>query len=211
MHAGWYEVIARALRRGLLKHRGFDFEEALLIEVIAGNLRDAVAQREIVLHGRTAQVEIPVLQAQLIVDLFVIGNLKRRCLGFGQHADIRDNDFNLAGRHLFVDGAFVAADNLALDGEHVLGAHAEGDIKQVCIDRFVKRTLHNAGAVTQQQKQDTAVVAGAVAPAVDDDFPAVVSCTQFAAPCGALHAVNGCIHNNLPGAPALCDCPCSIS
>ncbi len=203
MYAGRNQIVARALRRGFLQHRRLNFQKALLVKITACHLHDAVAQSQVALHGRAAQVEIAVLQAQLIVDLLVIGNLKRCGLRFGEHADIRDDNFNFAGGHLFVDRALVAANDIALDSEHIFRAHAERNVKQRGIDRLIKCALHDTGAVAQQQEQHAAVVARAVAPAVDDDFPSVICGAQLAAPCGALHTLNGCIHkaNNLPGAP----------
>ena len=194
MHTGRNQIVTCAFRRGLLQHRGFDFQKALFIKIVACYLGDTVAQSQIALHGWTAQIQITVLQAQLVIDFLGIGNLKGRSLRLGQHADVGNGNFNFAGGHLFVDGTLVTADNLALDCQHIFGAYTESDIKQVCIDRLVKGTLYGTGTVTQQQEQDTAVVTGAFTPAVDNDFLLSIRCTQFAAPCGTLHALNGCIH-----------------
>ena len=153
-----------------------------------------MAQSQIALHGWAAQVKIPIFQTQLVIDFLGVGNLKRRGLRLGQHTDVSNGNFNFAGRHLAVDGTLITANHLALDCQYIFGAHTKGDIKQICIDRLVKGTLYGTGTVTQQQEQDTAVVTGAFTPAVDNDFLLSIRCTQFAAPCGTLHALNGCIH-----------------
>ena len=190
MDTGRNQIVARALRRGLLQNRRLDFQESLLIEVVAGDLGDAVAQLEVALHGRTAQIQIAVLEPQLVVDLLVVRNLERGGLGLGQDAHIGHRDFDLTGRHLRVDGALVALGNHAADRENVLHADTECDVEQVLVDRLIKRALDDARAVAQQQEQNAAVVAGPVTPAVEDNLAAGIRRTKLAAPVRALHAVN---------------------
>ena len=193
MYAGRHEVVARALRRGLGEHRGFDLEEAVLVEVVAGNLRYAVAQHQVLLHGRTAQVKVAVLQTDLVTDLLGVVDLKRGGLRLGQNADVLGNNFNLAGRHLLVDGSRVAGDQLALDRYNELGAAGEGNVEQVGVDRLVKGALYNARTVAQQQEQNAAVVAHAVNPAVYSNGLTCVLQAKLAAHVRALHACNRCV------------------
>ena len=71
MYTGRHEVVARALRGGLGQHRGLDLEEAVIVEVVAGNLRYAVAQHQVLLHGRTAQIEVAVLQTLSLIHILM--------------------------------------------------------------------------------------------------------------------------------------------
>ena len=190
MDTGRNQIVARALRRGLLQNRRLDLQESLLIEVVAGDLGDAVAQLEVALHGRTAQIQIAVLEPQLVVDLLVVRNLERGGLGLGQDAHVGHRDLDLTGRHLRVDGAIVALGNHAADRENVLHADTECDVEQVLVDRLIKRALDDARAVAQQQEQNAAVVAGPVTPAVEDNLAAGIRRTKLAAPVRPLHAVN---------------------
>ena len=40
-------------------------------EVVAGNLRYAVAQHQVLLHGRTAQIEVAVLQTLSLIHILM--------------------------------------------------------------------------------------------------------------------------------------------
>ena len=193
MYTGRHEVVARALRGGLGQHRGLDLEEAVLVEVVAGNLRYAVAQHQVLLHGRTAQIKVAVLQTDLVTDLLVVVDLKRGGFGLGQNADVLGNNFDLAGRHLLVDSRLVASDQLALDSHNELGAAGECDVEQVSVDRLVERALYNARTVAQQQEQNAAVVTHAVYPAVYDNGLTGVLQAKIAAHMRALHACNRCV------------------
>ena len=190
MHAGRHEVVARALGRGLGQHRGLDLDKALLVKVVAGYLRDTVAQHQVLLHGRAAQVKVAVLEAHLIADLLGVVDLKRGGLRLGKDADVLGNDLDLAGRHLAVDRRLVARDQLAAHGYNELGAAGKGDVEQIGVDRLVKRALHDARAVAHEQEQHAAVVAHAVDPAVDRDRLARVGQAQVAAHMRALHPVD---------------------
>ncbi len=165
----------------------------MLVEVVAGNLRYAVAQHQVLLHGRTAQVKVAVLQTDLVTDLLGVVDLKRGGLRLGQNADVLGNNFDLAGRHLLVDGSRVAGDQLALDSYNELGAAGEGNVEQVSVDRLVERALYNARTVAQQQEQNAAVVAHAVNPAVYGNGLTGVLQAKLAAHMRALHACNRCV------------------
>ena len=193
MYAARHEVVACALGGGLGEHRGLDLEEAVLVEVVACYLRDAVAQHEIALHGRAAQVKVAVLQTNLVANFLVVVDFERGGLRLGENADVLGNNFDLAGRHLLVDGRRVTRHELALDRHNELGAAGERDVEQVGVYRLVEGALHDACAVAQQQKQYAAVVAHAVNPAVYGNGLARVLQTKLAAHMRALHACDRCV------------------
>ena len=193
MYTGRHEVVARALRGGLGEHRGLDFEETVLVEVVACYLRDAVTQHQIALHGRAAQVKVAVLQTDLVADFLVVVDFERSGLRLGQNADVLGDNFDLAGRHLLVDSSRVARDQLALDRNDELGAAGERDVEQVGVYRLVEGALYDARTVAQQQEQNAAVVAHAVDPAVNGNGLACVLQTKLTAHMRALHACNRCV------------------
>ena len=88
-------------------------EEAVLIEVVACYLRYAVAQHEVALHGRAAQVKVAALQTDLVTDFLVssISNGVVSALDRMRMSSAMISD--LAGRHLLVDSSRVARDQLA--------------------------------------------------------------------------------------------------
>ena len=61
------EEIARAFRRALRKNRRLDFEETLLVEIIARRFGDPMTQAQIARKLRPAQIEIAIGQAQIFV------------------------------------------------------------------------------------------------------------------------------------------------
>ena len=56
VEAAGNEVVARAFGGAFDEYGGFDFEESALVEVVADEFHDAVAQDEGVAHPRAAQV-----------------------------------------------------------------------------------------------------------------------------------------------------------
>ena len=145
------------------------------------------------LHGRTAQVKVAVLQTDLVTDLLGVVDLERGGLRLGQNADVLCDDLDLAGRHLLVDSSRVARDQLALDSYNELGAAGEGNVEQVSVDRLVEGALYNARTVAQQQEQNAAVVTHAVNPAVYGNGLTGVLQAKIAAHMRALHACNRCV------------------
>ena len=61
-----HEEVARALGRRAGQHRRLDLEEPPLVEGLPDPERDLVAQDQVLLHRRPAQVEVAVLEAQLL-------------------------------------------------------------------------------------------------------------------------------------------------
>ena len=60
MDSGRNQIVARALWGGLDEHRGLDLQKVVLIEVVAGDLGNLVAQNHLFLQRLAAQVEIAV-------------------------------------------------------------------------------------------------------------------------------------------------------
>ena len=152
-----------------------------------------MAQHQVLLHGRTAQIEVAVLQTNLVADFLGVVDLERGGLRLGQNANVLGNNFDLAGRHLLVDSRLVASDQLALDSYNELGAAGEGNVEQVGVYRLVKGALYDACAVAQQQEQNAAVVTHAVNPAVYGNGLTGVLQAKLAAHMRALHACNRCV------------------
>ena len=78
MHTGGHEVIACAFRRALGQHGRFNVYETLCIQVVANSHGHFVAQHQVLLHLRTAQIQNPVSQACGFRQVFII-QLERGC------------------------------------------------------------------------------------------------------------------------------------
>ena len=165
MYTGRYEVVARTSGVDLVSIGVSDLEETVLVEVVAGNLRYAVAQHQVLLHGRTAQVKVAVLQTDLVTDLLGVVNLKRGGLRLGQNADVLGNIstspvgiFLLMSRVAATSLPFTATTNSVRQVKAMSNRSALTDLSNV--------HCHNARTVAQQQEQNAAVVTHAVNPAV---------------------------------------------
>src|ERR1035437_9910737 len=83
MHATGNQKISRPLGSGFGEDGGFNLQKALVAEVVTDGLRDVVAQAEVVLHLRAAQVHVAVLEANLFVlNGFVGGGKGARRVSF---------------------------------------------------------------------------------------------------------------------------------
>ena len=115
MHAARHQEVARAFRRGLREDRRLDLVEALLVEVLPDRHRDAVAQADVVLQRRTAQVEVAIAQPHFFGDVLVLGDRERRRFRLVEHAQFVRAHLDFAGRQVRVDGFGRAALDLADD------------------------------------------------------------------------------------------------
>ena len=167
MHPRRHQVIARALRRGLGEHRRFDVDEAVRIEKLAHLHRHPVAQHQVVLHLRAAQIEHPVSQPGGLGQVFVVELERRRHRGIedlellGQHLD-------RAAFQLRIDGAFRAPAHLAdhLHAEFV--ADPVGGLEHLDPVR-VAHHLGQALAIAQIDEDHPAMIAAAMNPAEQRD------------------------------------------
>ncbi|OIQ81523.1 hypothetical protein GALL_367010 [mine drainage metagenome] len=179
VHARRHQVIARALRGGTGQHRGFDFDETGSIEVVAHGLGHAVAQHQVLLHGRAAQVQIAMLEAHRLGQVVVIEH-ERRGERRVQDLDFRCQHFDFTGRNVAVDRALWARAHLAGDLQHEFVAHGLGQCKGGLGIR-VDHDLRNAGTVAQVDENDAAVVAAAMGPTAQGYDLADMLTVEFAA------------------------------
>ena len=92
MNARRHQELACAFGRGLVQHRGLDVDEPVRIEELARRHRRPVAQHQVFLHLRTAQVEDAMLEPHGLREIFVIELERRRQRGV--------QDFDLVREHL---------------------------------------------------------------------------------------------------------------
>ena len=193
LHTAGYQVVAGALRGGLDEDGGLDLVEAVGIVVIAGDLDDAVAHGNGVLHFGAAQIEVAVLEAQVFLDAAaVIADGERRGIAFGQHAQLGDIDLHLAGGDLVIDGFPLTED--AAGHQHIFGADLLGLGQQGGIGFIIEGQLDDAGAVAQIDKDEGAHIAGFLCPAAYHHFPAYHFRGDGAAVVGAFETFHGICH-----------------
>ena len=135
------------------------------VQVLADRPHHVVAQRQVAAHRLLAQVEVAVAQAQLLAHRLVLVDLERRRLGVGQQVHRAHGQLDLAGGQRRVDRALLARHQLALGGDHVLGAQRlRGGVRLGRLLR-AEHELEQPAAVAQVDEDEPAVVAPAVHPA----------------------------------------------
>jgi hypothetical protein len=170
LHAARDKVIACAFGRGAGHEGSFDFEEALVGEVIADGFGDFVAGLNVELHDVAAKIDVAIFQAGFFVGERGVGGQEGRELGFVEDAQLFGDQFYFAGGHVFVDGVRVAELDHAGDGDDVLVAQGTGFFVDGAIAFGIEDDLRYAGAVAEIDEQQVAVVAAAVDPSHEDGF-----------------------------------------
>ena len=165
--AAGHEVVARAFRGALGEHGGFDVDETVRIEELAHLHRHLVAQHQVVLHVRAAQVQHAMREARGFRQVLFV-DLERRRDRRVQHVQLVAQHFDLAGLELIVGGARRARTHHALDLHAELIAHVFGHLEHL---RAVGVThhLHITFAVAQVDENHASMVAAAVDPARQGD------------------------------------------
>ena len=181
VNAAGDEVVARAFGRGARQERRLDFVEALRVEVVADGDRDVVAELDVVLHLRPAQVEVAVLEAHLFVGDVGVGGREGQRLAVVEDAQLVGDDFDFAGGDVLVDGVGVAQLDVADDGDDELGAHGLGLGVHGGAGFGGDDDLGDAAAVAQVEEDEVAEIAAAVDPSHENDFGAGIGGAEGAA------------------------------
>ena len=83
VNAGRNQIVARAFGRRPAEHGGFNLDKAVVVEKCAGGFGYFVAQKQVFLQSRAAQIEIAIFKAKRFVYVYVVGYFERRGVGFG--------------------------------------------------------------------------------------------------------------------------------
>jgi hypothetical protein len=97
-------------------------------------------------------------------------------------------DLDFAGGHFGIDGVGGAQAHLADSGNDVLGANLFAFQVAVGGELLVEHDLDDAGAVTEIEKDEVAVVAAAIDPAHEDDLLTGVCGAEIATHVGAFES-----------------------
>ncbi len=128
LQAAGHEEVARAFGRRLEQDRRLDFEEVALVEIVADELDDLVAQNQLILHPRAAQIEIAIAHPRFFVDVFVAVDQEGRRFRRIQNGHLSRDDFDVAGGKLRIGRPFRAQRDRAVNLNHVLAAEIAGDL-----------------------------------------------------------------------------------
>src|SRR4030095_15050621 len=103
LRAARHPVIARALGCGLGQQRRLEIDEAVPVEVLAHRARDRVPQPQAILHHVAAQIDVPVLEPDLLLDVLV--ELDRQRLAAVQYLDLAGEQLDRPRRQVRVGRA----------------------------------------------------------------------------------------------------------
>ena len=186
LHAAGHQIVARTLGRGLDEGRGLDLGKVILAEIVADDLHDLAAQYDRLMHGRTAQVKVAVAQAQIVIDIDLIAQLKRGGLGLAQDAQFSNIQLHIAGGDLV--GLGGALTQLAAADDNIFALEALGLGKDLLRRVLIEHQLQDAGGIAQVGKDDAALVAGTGDRAADRHFLTSHCKADFTAVVGAAQA-----------------------
>ena len=197
VHAGWDEVVACAFRGALGEHRGLDFEKIVFIEEGSHLMYDLMAHDEVVLHFRTAQIDVAVFQTDVFIDIDAVFDVEWGGLRFVQDAKLGNDDFHLAGLHLRVDSFFASLSDLAFDSEDEFTAAGFRLVECFFPVLWAHDELYNTASVAKVDENETAMVTTGIHPACQCQFfAAVIFCYQTAS-AGSMHPCH-CFHIRAP-------------
>ena len=146
-----------------------------------------MAQHEILLHLRAAQIKIAVLQAQHLIHLDAILDVERRSLCLVKDAQLLYYHLYHAGSHVRIYGFLGTGAHAAPDSHNELVADSLSLVECLLADgSLVNYHLHQTGAVTQGNKNQSAMVTASGNPAAKDNLTAYMVSTQLTAVMGTL-------------------------
>ena len=186
VETGGDEEFAGAFGGGFVEDGRFNFEEAVLVAVVAHDLGDAMARDQGFGHLLAANVQVAVLEAEVFVDRLALAGGEGGRIGFVDEGGGGDDDFDVASNHFGVGAAFFAGADGAGEGDDVLVAQGTADFVGG-LGVGMKNGLGDAFAVAEIDKDDAAVVAVGVDPAGQGDLAADFGFSQNSAGMGALH------------------------
>ena len=167
VHTGRHEVVTCAFRSGFAKARSFDVFKTVRVEEVVHGLEEAALEEELLLDPRTAEVQIAVLQAEVVVFLafFVrVVNGQGRSESGVQNFELVSLDFDFTRSELFVRVAFFTGINLTSHVNNVFVTELFGGLQNFGIVVRIENDLGLAILVAEVNENHTTMVAAAIHP-----------------------------------------------
>ena len=102
MNTAGNKEISCSFGSGTDKNRGFNLDEAVLVEIVTGNLTNLVAHDNVALKVGTTKVKIAVFKSCQLGSLAILNDFKRRSLAVAKNTKIIDINLNFTCRYLHV-------------------------------------------------------------------------------------------------------------
>jgi hypothetical protein len=183
----WDEVVARAFGCWIGHDRRLDLEKALRVQEVADVLDDAVAEGQVAGHPWSAEIDVPVLEAETLVDGRFFGDGKRQGQTAIQNEQGVAMDLDRTGADLGVLASGRARLDASMDFDDELVADFSRDSVRVWGSRGIDDDLHEAGSIAQIDKDEAAMIPDRVHPALQEESLANVGWADLATQHGAFH------------------------
>ena len=180
IHTAGHQIVPGPFRRALAQHGGLDFQKTIVVHIVPHQLGHFVTQDQIGLHLRTAQVQIAVFQAQILIGVDAVLNIKRRCLGAVQYIQCMGHHFNFTGSNVGIHSLCIPFPYLAENLDHIFAANGFRIFEafpRIRIDDY----LADTGTVPQVNKNQSAMVAAFGYPAAQSHLFAGIRFRQGSA------------------------------
>ena len=179
VHSGGHHEVACALGSGLHENRGFDFQEALRVEITTDFESHLMAQLEILAHAGTAEVKISVFHAEVVAAVGVVLDSEGGDLRTVEHIDVIGHDLDVArGEVGILRGTLL---DLTFDFHHKLATQRVGFCEEFGIQFLIEHYLCDAISVAQVKESHATHLAHTLHPSGQSGFTAGVGEPQLAA------------------------------
>ena len=188
MDTGGHKVVSRSLGCGLCQHGGLYLQKALFIEIISRYHCRLVAHPENALERGAAQIEIAVFKAEHFAYIYIVVDLKGRCLGLCKDLECVGKNLHLACGNVGIYRGAHTDDTLY--GDDPFHSHVLRPFGQSGVDGAVKDALHDARAVSHIGEDKAAEIAVSRNPAVYSHAASYVAFSHgaaVAAVCAVIH------------------------
>jgi hypothetical protein len=167
------EVIPRSFRSRLGEDRRLNFEKTALVEVQSRGQLKAMPQQDVALQLEAPEVKVAVSESQLFggkLLAFASRDRDRRCFGWPDELDGRSANFDLARCQLVVAHLRWTERDLSPD-DHDAFLSERRRFLYLALRRplRVERDLHQSGAVSEIEEDQSAEVSRAMYPTAQRD------------------------------------------
>ena len=152
------KIVPRTFRRAFRQHRRFHLDEIPSVKEITHRFRHPVPQHQVALHLRPPEIQITIFEANDLIHVDVILNIKRWGFGRIQNTDFLPANLHGAGFHQGVHRILGTQPDFAPNTDDIFSPNSVRFCQSRRIDLRRKDQLHNTGAVPQVNKNQSAMI-----------------------------------------------------
>ena len=127
-------------------------------------MNNLMTHDQVILHFRTSQINVSVLQANVFIYIDSILNVEWRSLGFIQNAKFSYYNLNFACFHLRVDCIFASCSYFSLNCKNIFTAYGFSLMESFLTILWTHDQLYNPAAITKINKDQSAMISSCINP-----------------------------------------------